>query len=175
VNKCVSLIKLDLSSNQLAEVPLRFGAFPQLKILYLHDNQITAVTIARTSLEYLSLFDNPLRDYRAALVDANDKLMAIDHHVIARSERLFRTSPHPFALLKWPIVEISQPLEHEEDYLNLLKAELFVVGQVYKRANHADTLNRYFLALRDAAHYHRLRHTTTNQAFFHRQLVHDAA
>ena len=100
---------------------------------------------------------------------------AIDHHVIARSERLFRTSPHPFALLKWPIVEISQALEHEEDYLNLLKAELFVVGQVYKRANFADTLNRYFLALRDAAHYQRLRHTTTNEAFFHRQLVRDAA
>jgi hypothetical protein len=150
VNKCVSLIKLDLSSNQLTEVPLKFAAFPQLKILYLHDNQLTAISITRTNLEYVSLFDNPVREYRGGLIEGNEKLMAIDHHVISKAERLFKTTPHPFAQLKWPIVEISQPLEHEEDYLNLLKAELFVVGQVYKRANFADTLNRYFLAFKDA-------------------------
>lgn len=104
VNKCISLIKLDLSSNQLAEVPLKFNNFPQMKIVYLHENQINTISITRTNLEYISLFDNPIKDYRAALIDSNEKLMAIDHHVIAKSERLFHTTPHPFSLLKWPIV-----------------------------------------------------------------------
>ena len=109
----MSLIKLDLSSNQLTDVPLRFAAFPQLKILYLHENQLTSAAITKTNLEYVSLFDNPVKEYRGGLIDGNDKLMAIDHHVISKTERLFKTSPHPFAQLKWPIVEISQPLEHE--------------------------------------------------------------
>ncbi len=104
VSRCVSLIKLDLSSNQLAEVPLRFSAFPQLKILYLHDNQLAAVSIAKTSLEYLSLFDNPISDYRADIIEANDRLMALDHHVIARSERVLKGGPRAAAALKWPIV-----------------------------------------------------------------------
>lgn len=56
-----------------------------MKILYLHDNQITALTVAKTNLEYISLFDNPIRDYRSALVEANEKLMAIDHHVVTKS------------------------------------------------------------------------------------------
>ena len=50
VNKCTSLIKLDLSSNNLLELPLRFNQFPLLRILYLHDNQLTHCDIARTNL-----------------------------------------------------------------------------------------------------------------------------
>ena len=38
-----------------------------------------------------------------------------------------------YSELKWPIVEITNHLEHEEDYLNLLKAEIFVINNVYKR------------------------------------------
>lgn len=174
MSRCVSLIKLDLSSNQLADIPLRFGAFPQLKILYLHDNQLAAVSILKTSLEYLSLFDNPIKDYRAGIIEANEKLMALDHHVVARSERALNGEPRAAAALKWPIVEISQALEHEEDYLNLLKAELFVVAQVSKRANFADCLNRYFLAFRDVAQYVKIRSSLTNQAFFRSENVQQA-
>lgn len=68
VNKCVSLIKLDLSSNQLADIPLKFINFPQMRILYLHDNQINSISISRTNLEYLSLFDNPINGYRTSLI-----------------------------------------------------------------------------------------------------------
>lgn len=50
VNKCVSLIKLDLSSNQLKEIPLHFSNFHQMRILYLHDNQLSTCTIANTNL-----------------------------------------------------------------------------------------------------------------------------
>lgn len=50
VNKCISLIKLDLSSNQLIEIPLKFNNFNQMKILYLHDNQITSISIIKTNL-----------------------------------------------------------------------------------------------------------------------------
>jgi Leucine-rich repeat (LRR) protein len=71
VNKCVSLIKLDLSSNQLTEIPLRFANFAHLKIVYLHDNQIATVSITKTNLEYISLFDNPIKDYRSSLIESN--------------------------------------------------------------------------------------------------------
>ena len=43
ISKCTGLIKLDLSSNFLGEISLRFSIFPNLKVLYLHDNQLTQV------------------------------------------------------------------------------------------------------------------------------------
>jgi hypothetical protein len=101
--------------------------------------------------------------------------MALDHHVVARSERVIKAGPRAAAALKWPIVEISQALEHEEDYLNLLKAELFVVAQVSKRANFSDCLNRYLLVFRDASQYVKLRSSLTNQAFFRSENVQQAA
>ncbi len=50
VNKCTSLIKLDLSCNQLISLPLRFANFPALRILYLHDNQLTECQVSNTQL-----------------------------------------------------------------------------------------------------------------------------
>ena len=47
-------------------------------------------------------------------------------------------------------MEISQALEQEEDYLNLLKAELFVVAQVYRKTLFTDVINK---ALKGAATY----------------------
>jgi hypothetical protein len=92
--------------------------------------------------------------------------MAIDYHVITKTERLFKTSPQSHSLLKWPIVEISQSLEHEEDYLNLLKAELFVINEVYKRATFTTVLNGYLLALSQNIQYDHLKHAIVNQNFF---------
>lgn len=166
VNKCTSLIKLDLSSNQLADLPLRFASFPHLRILYLHDNQLAACPIAKTNLDYVSLFDNPLKDYRRALIDQNEKLLAVDLHVVTRQERVLQEGPKTHTLLKWPIVEISQSLEQEEDYLNLLKAELFVITQVHKRANYTDSIANYLAAFTVALQYHKAKHTVTNLTFF---------
>ena len=50
VNKCVSLIKMDLSSNQLLDLPLKFTNFMMMKILYLHDNQLTECHVGNTNL-----------------------------------------------------------------------------------------------------------------------------
>ena len=50
VSRCLSLIKLDLSNNQLPEIPLHFNTFPLLRILYLHNNQLTAINISHTKL-----------------------------------------------------------------------------------------------------------------------------
>lgn len=59
--------------------------------------------------------------------------------------------------------------------MNLLKAELFVVAQVSKRANLSDTLNRYLLAFRDASQFVKIRSSITNQAFFRSEHVQQAA
>lgn len=92
--------------------------------------------------------------------------MAIDYHVITKAERLFKSPPLPHSLLKWPIVEISQSLEHEEDYLNLLKAELFVINEVYKRATFTTILNGYLLAFAQNIKYNHLKYALVNQSFF---------
>jgi Leucine-rich repeat (LRR) protein len=104
------LIKLDLSSNSLSEIPLKFSSFSLLKILYLHDNQITNIAITKTKLEYISLFDNVIKNYRHNLIDNNDKLMGIDFNIVTKSERLTKTTPRKYSQIKWPIVEISSNL-----------------------------------------------------------------
>ena len=85
VNKCSSLIKLDLSGNQLSDLPLSFGNFPHLRILYLHDNQLASMSLAHTHLEYVSLFDNPITRYRHTLIQNNPKLIAVDFHIISKT------------------------------------------------------------------------------------------
>ena len=104
VNKCSSLIKLDLSGNQLNELPLSFNNFPHLRILYLHDNQLTSITLTHTHLEYVSLFDNTITRYRTTLIQNNPKLMAVDFHIVSKTERALGTAPAPSTQLKWPIV-----------------------------------------------------------------------
>jgi hypothetical protein len=135
-----------------------------MRILYLHDNQLIECPLARTNLEYLTLFDNPLADYRRALLPNNPRLLALDCHVVTPHERATQAAPRPHTQLKWPIVEISQELEQEEDYLNLLKAELFVVGQVHKQASFTDRINDALRTLRQCCLFHRLRLTSASQA-----------
>ena len=73
--------------------------------------------------------------YRSTLIENNERLIGIDYNIVTNYEKA-----HPdleelpiYSELKWPIVEITNHLEHEEDYLNLLKAEIFVINNVYKR------------------------------------------
>jgi hypothetical protein len=95
----------------LAEIPLKFATFVQLKVLYLHDNQILNIDINKTQVEYVSLFDNPIKDYRAALIESNDKLIGIDHNIVANNERIHRYTVLPkYSVIKWPIVELSSNL-----------------------------------------------------------------
>lgn len=50
ISKCTGLIKLDLSNNYLPEIPLKFNVFHVMKILYLHDNQLSSVDIKKTNI-----------------------------------------------------------------------------------------------------------------------------
>lgn len=80
--KCTNLIKLDLSSNMLSDIPMSFSHFVQLKILYLHDNNIFSVTVSNPTVEYITLFNNPFKDYRKEVVKANKNLLALDYHIV---------------------------------------------------------------------------------------------
>lgn len=105
-----------------------------MKILYLHDNQLNNVDIKNAQLEYVSLFKNPITGYRRALIENNSSLLGIDYNIVTSKEKYGDNGKLPvYSEIKWPIVEISSNLEHEDDYLNLLKAEIFVIGNVYKR------------------------------------------
>ena len=60
-----------------------------MKILYLHDNQLTHVDIKNTQLEYISLFKNPMSSdtYRRSLIQNNGGLLGIDYNVITAKEK----------------------------------------------------------------------------------------
>lgn len=49
--------------------------------------------------------------------------------------------------VKWPIVELEKGLENEIDYLNLLKAEVFVLNNVYTRSHFSEVIERYITAV----------------------------
>lgn len=49
--------------------------------------------------------------------------------------------------VKWPIVELEKGLENEIDYLNLLKAEVFVLNNVYTRSHYSETIEKYITAV----------------------------
>ena len=75
-----------------------------MRILYLHDNQLVECNIAKTNLEYISLFENPIANYRTNLIVNNPKLIAIDCNIITPQEKHTLKPPLPHSELKWPIV-----------------------------------------------------------------------
>ena len=143
----------------LSELPLKISVFPHLKILYLHDNQLSSVEIKKTTLEYISLFNNMFKEnsYRKQLIAQNHELKGIDFNVITQKElhgdvKSVKELPL-YSEIKWPIVEISSSLEHEEDYLNLLKAEIFVINNVYKRTTNIECIERIFKGIGESLMY----------------------
>lgn len=45
--------------------------------------------------------------------------------------------------MKWPIVELESGLENEVDYLNLLKAEVFVLNNVHMRSSYSELIEKF--------------------------------
>ena len=86
IAKCTGLIKLDLSGNMLSELPIKFNVFPHLKVLYLHDNQLTHIEIKKTPIEYISLFNNLFKEnsYRRKLIENNPNLKGIDLNIVTQ-------------------------------------------------------------------------------------------
>ncbi|XP_020650339.3 leucine-rich repeat and IQ domain-containing protein 3 isoform X1 [Pogona vitticeps] len=93
---CVNLIKLDLHSNQLEELPgpMFWGNMADLKLLYLHDNGISALENVHSlsfcpNLTALTLFNTPLClkvAYRHIVVNSIFSLKALDYYVISDEE-----------------------------------------------------------------------------------------
>ena len=75
------------------------------------------------------------KHYRPSLIENNEKIIGIDYNIVTNYEKFHpeKSELPMYSELKWPIVEITNHLEHEEDYLNLFKAEIFVINNVYKR------------------------------------------
>jgi Leucine-rich repeat (LRR) protein len=96
VAKCTNLIKLDLSSNMLSDIPITFSHFVQLKILYLHDNNIFSLSVANPTVEYITLFNNPFKGYRKDLLKTNKNLLALDYNIVTPSEKITLKDPAPF-------------------------------------------------------------------------------
>ena len=93
-----NLFKLDLSNNNLKELPNKqtFSHMYSLRILYLHENQITtweemSKLTALPSILHITLFDNAcssIEGYRLYMVNSIPTLIALDLHVITDEERI---------------------------------------------------------------------------------------
>uniref|UniRef100_A0A8D2IJI0 Uncharacterized protein n=1 Tax=Varanus komodoensis TaxID=61221 RepID=A0A8D2IJI0_VARKO len=93
---CTSLIKLDLHSNQVKELPdpMFWGSMLNLNLLYLHDNGISTLENVHSlsfcpKLIALTLFNTPLClkiAYRHIVVNSIFSLKALDYYVISDEE-----------------------------------------------------------------------------------------
>ncbi|CAD5121284.1 DgyrCDS9815 [Dimorphilus gyrociliatus] len=96
LQSCTKLIKLDVSSNLIKNIPgFHFWEnFTDLRILHLHDNPIGSIEHIKSlgaldSITILTLYDTPLslkRNYRHHVVNSLWSLKALDHHVISDEE-----------------------------------------------------------------------------------------
>ncbi|CAH2311037.1 leucine-rich repeat and IQ domain-containing 3 [Pelobates cultripes] len=93
---CSHLIKLDLSGNQIQKLPDRafWSELKELKLMYLHDNQIGDVSNIESlsscpNLAALTLYDTPLslrKSYRHIVVNSIWSLKALDNYVVSDEE-----------------------------------------------------------------------------------------
>lgn len=93
-----ALRKLDLSHNEILSLPSpqSLEGLKSLKILYLHDNEISEWTalkalVAVPQLLHLTLFNNPvvtIPGYRHFLANSSTTLLALDNYLITDEERL---------------------------------------------------------------------------------------
>ncbi|KAK3088682.1 hypothetical protein FSP39_022332 [Pinctada imbricata] len=93
---CHQLVRLDLHSNQLSDVPDMgfWSGMRRLEVLQLHDNPLgkyeTLQSLATCPrLAALTLYDTPLslkRNYRHHVANSIWSLKALDHHVISDEE-----------------------------------------------------------------------------------------
>jgi hypothetical protein len=93
-----NLFKLDLSNNNLKELPNRqtLSHLVSLRLLYLHENQIStweemSKLTALPSILHITLFDNActnIHGYRLYMVNSIPTLIALDMHVITDEERI---------------------------------------------------------------------------------------
>ncbi|XP_063283294.1 leucine-rich repeat and IQ domain-containing protein 3 [Pelobates fuscus] len=93
---CSHLIKLDLSGNQIQKLPDRafWNELKELKLMYLHDNQIGDVSNIESlsscpNLTALTLYDTPLslrKSYRHIVVNSIWSLKALDNYVVSDEE-----------------------------------------------------------------------------------------
>lgn len=160
--QCKQLRKLDLSNNNLTEIPPpdSWKQLSNLQILYLHDNQIQSLRCVESleklqNLIYLTLYNNPVtfhEQYRPYVVNQITSLKALDHHIVADTEILDGANldgveiflplskgyqiPLPFEYGNK--IPVSQAVNHEIRLINLF----------YSRSNPSTMIQRVWRAYR---------------------------
>jgi Leucine-rich repeat (LRR) protein len=117
IRLCSNLINLDLSSNNLKGIPPCLAELKALKILFLHSNLLDStesLNIKNCQAEYVTLFSNPIRNYRKYLISSLPRLKGIDLNMICGWEKAQTIKDEGklplYTEIKWPIVELEKGL-----------------------------------------------------------------
>ncbi|CAF1002465.1 unnamed protein product [Rotaria sordida] len=141
---CRQLIKLDLHSNRINQLPdgKYWKHMLQLKVLYLHDNLLSSYDDVKflayaPVVEILTLYDTPLslkKNYRHHVVNSIWSLKALDTYVIADDEIIEKTNfPEPYAAYS-NVFKLNLYVPTGKN--STLSTERQMIQQLFKQVNH---------------------------------------
>ncbi|CAD8202293.1 unnamed protein product [Paramecium pentaurelia] len=152
VYKCTNLLKLDLSNCNLTLIP-NLKKLTNLRILYLHQNQITSLSVEPilgcNHLNYLTLFLNPVSaqcSLRRQVISYMKSLWAFDFNVITDEEKykeLKLKQSIEKSRLPWPIISTPKELKDQSQIVILVWQELDVIRKIWQKCSVIITIQRY--------------------------------
>ncbi|CAD8196593.1 unnamed protein product [Paramecium pentaurelia] len=152
VQKCTNLLKLDLSNCNLTFIP-NLKKLTNLRILYLHQNQISQLSVEPitgcNSLNYLTLFLNPVSaqcSLRRQVISYMKSLWALDFNAITDEEKykeLRLKQSTEKSRLPWPIISTPKELKDQQKIVLLVWQELEVIRKIWQRCSAILTIQSF--------------------------------
>ncbi|CAK60253.1 unnamed protein product (macronuclear) [Paramecium tetraurelia] len=152
VYKCTNLLKLDLSNCNLTLIP-NLKKLTNLRILYLHQNQISTLSVEPilgcNHLNYLTLFLNPVSAHcslRRQVISYMKSLWAFDFNAITDEEKHKELKLKPStekSRLPWPVISIPKEQKDQSQIVMLVWQELDVIRKIWQKCSVILTIQRY--------------------------------
>ncbi|CAD8197130.1 unnamed protein product [Paramecium octaurelia] len=151
IQKCTNLLKLDLSNCNLTLIP-NIKRLTYLRILYLHQNQITQLSVEPiqgcNNLNYLTLFLNPVSaqcSLRRQVISQIKSLWAFDFNAVTDEEKhkeLRLQQSTEKSRLPWPIISTPKQFKDQSQLVILLWKELEVIRKIWQKCSVILTIQR---------------------------------
>ncbi|EAS05063.2 hypothetical protein TTHERM_01299690 (macronuclear) [Tetrahymena thermophila SB210] len=162
INQCVNLMKLDISSNHLQLLPpnIDFSKFSNLRLLYLHNNNLSDMESLNQIFKckqvvYLTLFRNPLSELnsiRHYIINQMPSLKCLDFNYVLDEERSDiliaddnqSARYYQLSKLSWPVVIYPNDENlTEQQYLSILFKEISIITTQHRKCSFILTIQRF--------------------------------